>query len=109
MTARLTSAILAGAIIRRVNAEGGHAAVIAKGDQRAGAIILVCADRGNITSLRERIWAGDGYAWQSVGPDAPGDRDAWLHRRRLQDPDLWIVELDIPNAERFAAESIDQT
>jgi hypothetical protein len=30
---------------------------------------------------------------------------AWLERRRARDPDLWIVELDIPNAQRFAAET----
>ncbi|MFZ4747332.1 MAG: DUF1491 family protein, partial [Sphingomonas sp.] len=29
---------------------------------------------------------------------------AWLERRREHDPDLWIVELDIPNAQRFVAE-----
>jgi hypothetical protein len=29
----------------------------------------------------------------------------WQNRRR-RDRDLWVVELDIPHAERFVAESI---
>ncbi|MBN9940404.1 DUF1491 family protein, partial [Listeria monocytogenes] len=30
----------------------------------------------------------------------------YWRRRRDRDPDLWVVELDIPSAERFAAETI---
>ena len=30
----------------------------------------------------------------------------YVARRRRSDPDLWIIELDIPEAERFAAETI---
>ena len=30
----------------------------------------------------------------------------YVERRRRNDPDLWVVELDILDAERFAAETI---
>ncbi|HWV11973.1 MAG TPA: DUF1491 family protein, partial [Sphingobium sp.] len=30
----------------------------------------------------------------------------YLARRRRSDPDLWVIELDIADAERFAAETI---
>ena len=43
------------------------------------------------------------------GPSACDDpfavSDYW-QRRRSRDPDLWVVELDIASAERFAAETI---
>ena len=43
------------------------------------------------------------------GPSAFDDpfavSDYW-QRRRSRDPDLWVVELDIASAERFAAETI---
>jgi hypothetical protein len=46
------------------------------------------------------------YAWQDLGGGA-ADEDAFriqIERRRRNDPDLWLIELDVPSAERFAAE-----
>ena len=37
--------------------------------------------------------------WEN--PEIRGELDEWLTRRGSQDPDLWIVELDIANGERF--------
>ena len=38
----------------------------------------------------------------ALGSDGePGDFAGWLERRRVQDRDLWIIELDIPQGERF--------
>jgi hypothetical protein len=109
MMARLASGVLASALIRRVQAEGGSATVLAKGDTTSGAILLVCAERGQVTSLRERLLTTEGrYAWQAVTPGDAGERadfSDYLNRRRARDPDLWVIELDIPNAERFAAET----
>lgn len=105
MTARLTSAVLVSALIRRVSAEGGNAAVLAKGDATAGAILLICMDKGIATSVRERVLDMTGiYVWTAVGPEEQAGLSAYLDRRRDRDPDLWLVELDIAKAERFAAE-----
>jgi hypothetical protein len=105
VTPRLTSAMLVSALVRRVNNEGGAATVLAKGDTTAGAIILILMERGMVQSVRERVLGGNGaYSWISVGPDDQADRDAYLNRRRDRDSDLWLVELDIANAERFTAE-----
>ncbi len=110
MTPRLSSAMLVSALIRRVQAEGGHAAVLAKGDASGGAIILACADKGKVSGLLERILDISGsYVWASCGPQDSGDPteiSQYLERRRSRDPDIWIVELDIADAERFAAETI---
>lgn len=111
MTPRLSSAMLVGALIRRVQAEGGHATVLAKGDAGGGAIVLACAERGRISGLLERILDRRGaYVWAPCGPRDSADPDGisqYLERRRARDPDIWIVELDIADAERFAAETID--
>ena len=110
MTARLTSAMLVSALVRRVAGEGGNAVIVAKGDATAGAILLDCLERGQRTAFRERVLGSDGrYGWHAVGPSTESAADevaAWLNRRRSRDPDLWIVELDIANAERFAAETM---
>jgi hypothetical protein len=109
VTARVTSALLVSALIRRVAAAGGNAVVVARGDATSGAILLDCLDRGTRTAFRERVLGIDGrYRWTVTGPalDSAGEHvTAWLERRRTRDPDLWIVELDVPDAERFAAET----
>lgn len=109
MTPRLTSRITIDALFRRVRAAGGFATVLARGEDGAGAILLVCADRGRVVRLLERTidLSGD-YRWTPCGPqdvESADLRDSYIARRRAQDPDLWLVELDIADAERFAAET----
>lgn len=106
MTPRLTSAMLASALIRRVNAAGGNATILSRGDPETGAMLLICMEKGVVTSVRERLLVADGrYAWEAVGPADAAQTDAYLERRRARDRDLWLIELDIADAERFAAES----
>lgn len=107
--ARIASAILVNALIRRVEAAGGHGMVLAKGDASAGAILLVLADRGVNAGLRERtlLATGAGYGWTPTGPadlSPAGTLADYVARRRRSDPDLWAVELDHPRAEAIAAE-----
>jgi hypothetical protein len=111
MAERLTAKLAVSLMMRRVSGEGGMAMILAKGDESAGGILLATREKGQNTGLYERILTGDGrYAWQRVGPqDIDGDTesDHYIQRRRASDPDLWVVELDIPKAERFAAEITD--
>lgn len=108
MTARLAAGVMVSALIRRVNALGGNAAVLARGDAQAGAILLFLAERGVFWGFFERGLQVDGeYRWQRAGPACTGDSralDDYVARRRSVDGDLWVVELDIPGVERFAAE-----
>lgn len=107
MTQRLASSVLVSALIRRAQDEGGFGAVVAKGDPTAGAIAVILAERGRRACLLERLLQPDGiYSWEASGRGQESDQDfqALLDRRRKYDPDLWIVELDIASAERFAAE-----
>ena len=110
MTPRLTSRMTVDALLRRVQAAGGFAMVLAKGDENAGAILLVCAERGATTALLERTVDLNGsYRWTPCGPqdvESEAERDSYIRRRRDQDPDLWLIELDVADAERFAAEMI---
>ena len=112
MEPRLQSSVLAGALMRRAGQEGGFAAVIAKGDPTSGAILLVLAERGTRLRILERAMHGaGGYSWQDVGNRTVGnaqETEKFLSRRREFDPDLWIIELDVPSTEHFVAELNDQ-
>lgn len=109
MSARLTSRMLIGALSRRVQAAGGSATVLAKGDEVAGAVLLMCMERGAFQKLLERMPLLDGsLQWQAIGPQGAenlAEAESYLARRRRSDPDLWLIELDIAQAERFAAET----
>ena len=105
--ARLTPAIEVSALLARAAAEGGFGAVLHKGDPDRGSVLLVLAERGEPKKRLQRLLQRDGnYAWeQSDSADAQALQQ-YLARARQRDPDLWVVELDIPSAERFIAEMI---
>jgi hypothetical protein len=100
--ARPASGLLVSSLLRRIASEGGHGAVLSRGDATAGAILLVLAERGVTLRLVERGLAPDGgYGWIPSGPkslDDPAALPDYLERRRRNDPDLWVVELDAPAA-----------
>lgn len=106
--ARLTSRFLVDLLLRRTEAAGGFAAILAKGDETSGVILIQCSDRGVAGSLLERRFsAGGDYIWEAVGPDASEDDESranYRMRRQKADPDLWIIELDIADAPRLVAE-----
>lgn len=105
---RLKSRFLIDLLIRRAEAAGGFATVIAKGDEQSGIILVQCSERGAPGPLLEQRFSPTGhYIWEAVGPDDPKDgesRTNYQNRRQQADPDLWIVELDIADAPRLVAE-----
>ena len=109
MTDRLPTHLAVGALLRRVNDAGGLGMVLARGDPDAGMVLIVAAERGGNYRLIERGITADGEsALLPTGPsqaDAQAITDYWQRRRR-DDPDLWVIELDIAQAERLAAETI---
>ena len=105
---RPAAGLLVSALIRRIEAEGGSAMVIARGDAIAGAILLLLADRGVLDKIVERVWRFDGgHGMEAVGPADPNEQGVagdYVARRRKSDPDLWVVEVDHRDAERIAGE-----
>ena len=105
MTPRITAQFEVSALVREVNAAGGFAVVVARGERETGTILVVLTQAGANQRAYERMPDLDGNRhWHcarradSVTTDSFAD---YLDRRQKQDRDLWIVELDIANAERF--------
>ena len=105
MSDRLPAHLEVAGIIRAVEGAGGFATVVAKGERDAGTLLLICCERGTHARALERMPQPDGTrAWAEArvqDPENPTDFWNYIDRRKKQDSDLWIVELDIAGAERF--------
>jgi hypothetical protein len=106
---RLTSAVEVASLVRRVESGGDFAAVLKRGDPDRGSVLLLVSSRGRHVGCLERMSNLDGgHCWQRIGPGDSSDSDAvreFLARRARIDADLWAVELDVADAERFIAET----
>ncbi len=105
MDDRLPAHLEVSGLIRAVDLAGGFATVLARGERDAGTILLVCCEKGSSYRIYERMPQLDGTRkWtliKSQDPENPPEFQEYLDRRSRQDDDLWIVELDIADAERF--------
>ncbi len=105
MDDRLPAHIEVSGLIRAVDAQGGFGTVIATGERDAGTILVVCCENGTAGRIYERMPQPDGTRnWalaKAQDPENPSEFSEYYLRRKRQDSDLWIVELDIAGAERF--------
>lgn len=105
MESRLPAHVEVGGLIRRVQAEGGFATVLRKGERDAGTIMIVLTENGANTRIYERMPQLDGTRqWccsKTQDIDNKQEIADFIERRGAQDPDLWIIELDIAQGERF--------
>ena len=105
MEARLPAHLEVAGLIREVQAAGGFATVLRKGEREAGTILVVLAQNGANLRLFERMPSLDGArTWYcSMVQDIENKYlfDQYLGRRTAQDADVWVIELDIAQGERF--------
>jgi hypothetical protein len=106
---RLSAKLEVSAIMRRAETAGGFAAILRRGDADRGALLLIVNSRGHHVACLERALTLDGqYHWQRAGPceSASSTEVAdFLAKRARFDEDLWAIELDIAEPERFIAET----
>jgi hypothetical protein len=102
---RISAHIEVNGLIRAVEAAGGFATVLARGERDAGTVLVVCCASGGPAAAYERMpQPGGRRAWtlaRKQGTENSQEFAEYLDRRKEQDSDLWIVELDVPDAERF--------
>ncbi|MCB2087686.1 MAG: DUF1491 family protein [Sphingomonadaceae bacterium] len=107
MDGRLPAHIEVGGLIRAAEAEGGFGTVLARGERDAGTILILTMQRGANAQLWERMPQLDGTRQWTVikvqDHENKHEMSEYLDRRKQQDSDIWIVELDIADAQRFAA------
>lgn len=107
MDGRLPAHVEVAGLLRSAEAAGGFGTVIAKGERDAGIILILTMEKGRNACLWERMPQPDGHRRYAVArrqdPDNPLEFGDYIERRKRQDRDCWIVELDIADPERFVA------
>ena len=107
MEGRLPAHLEVAGMIRAIESQGGFASVIAKGERDAGTILVLTIYRGENAVLFERMPQLDGsrpyIAAKRQNPENKQEIFEYLEKRRKQDPDIWVVEADIADGERFIA------
>jgi hypothetical protein len=108
---RVKSHIWVSAYLRRLNSAFISAALVRRGDSDAGAIYIKLARLDGSSQvyaplsarLAEAMADGalildEGRAWQPVySPEAAeAEADAYLARQASRDPDIWILEVELP-------------
>jgi hypothetical protein len=107
MEARLPAHLEVSAIRRIAESQGGFATVLAKGERDAGTIAVVISCPDSPAWLVERLPQGDGnrvfLRTASQDPNNLAEFFEMIRRRSARDPDLWVIEAEIANPERFVA------
>ena len=96
--AALKSKLLVQACLRAANSAGTPAAVVRRGYEDAGAVLLKI-NRGPIgCTVLSQVRTNEGeLAWmRATGPEpvTEPDADAYIDRQAKYDPDLWVVEIE---------------
>ncbi|WP_228242573.1 DUF1491 family protein [Porphyrobacter sp. GA68] len=105
MTQRLPTHLEVAGWRRAVEAAGGFTTVIQRGDRDAGSVLLLTIENGRNPRLWERMPQLDGSrVFTQITKqvtDKQRDMTVYLAQRGEQDGALWIIELDVPQPERF--------
>jgi hypothetical protein len=110
---RLPTGIVASGLLRAAEAAGGNGVVLKRGDPDVGALLVVVTRRGADPRVLERLSALDGgLGWnlQNNGESiSSGSVARLIDKKKRFDRDLWVLELDVADAEQFIALTFGQT
>lgn len=110
MDSRLPAHLEVHGLVRVVQAEGGFAMVLHKGERDGGTILIVIMENQSLGVLYERMPDLDGRRKWRISKAQVSDNkqefEDYLDRRMRQDPDVWIVELTVADRERFVRDNL---
>jgi hypothetical protein len=96
----LPASTLVPALVRQVQGAGGFATVLRKGSLWGAALLLVHRDCGRVAAY-EKVPTLDGKPSWRRAAEGTEAVDSFIDRQTRFDPDLWVVELDVAELQRF--------
>ncbi len=103
------TAMRVNAFCRVVEAAGGQAMVLARGDRESGVVLLLTLDADRNPALFERERDVDGVSRivrRKADMVSEADLTDYWQGRRRNDPDLWVVEAIVAGGERLGAQTL---
>lgn len=96
MEPRLTTEFWVRAYLRRLDLAGITAFVAARGDETAGAVLVVVAQLDGTARLYQRSYdlLRDTRAWVVLAEGSESQVADAVARQRRMDPDLWVIEIE---------------
>ncbi len=97
---RVKAGLWVSAALRLSFHDGRGGAVLRRGDEDAGGIVVVLRGRDGLSVLSAMTGAGGERNWLRGTGATPVDQaaaDAYVERQVSRDPDLWVVEFDAPD------------
>jgi hypothetical protein len=108
---RLSTDLWVYALVRRAQLAGAFATIVRKGDARGGAVLVKTFDpKTREARLYAQALSRDGESiWmQPISSTVESELDAYAERAARRDPDIWIVEIEDPDARRFLTEPVEE-
>ena len=106
---RLPAHVEVASLMRRAEQAGDFATILKRGDPDRGSLLIVVNSRGSTVAILERVLSLKGdYQWQPAtlaDSTEPQKVAEFLAKRARFDEDLWAIELDVADPERFIAET----
>jgi hypothetical protein len=110
MEARLKTGFWIRALIRRCDRAAIPIAMLARGDEDAGAILLKFngGTTGCLVLTQARGQEGQLLWMRATGPApvAEPEADAYIGRQRGRDPDIWVLEIETGSTETLIDEPV---
>ncbi|RUT27471.1 DUF1491 domain-containing protein [Asaia sp. W19] len=93
---RLKAGFWAKGLMRMVQSQGHDAMLLKRGDEDAGAVLIILTDRNRHCAVLREAALGEG--WERIAMESDEALETYLERQKRYDPDLWILEFTLDDA-----------
>jgi len=92
---RLTAGFWVQAYLRRLSLANIPAFIVHKGDETAGAVVVVSNPLDGSASAFHRVYSADGSRiWDVLAAGSEEEIKNTINKQRNFDPDLWVIEVE---------------